>query len=78
MPKICRNCKRTFGSNLELELHRDKCSAEQLFCERCGEKFAERTATTDGWHYRCPTEDCSGAGLDEDLHRVDEVRIASR
>lgn len=78
MTRICRECKRTFASELELELHRDKCSADQLFCGQCGEKFPERTATTDGWHYRCPDEDCDGKGLGEDLHRVDEVRIATR
>lgn len=78
MTHICRNCKRAFTSKLELELHRDNCSADQLFCEQCGERFAEQAATTDGWHYRCPNEGCTGEGLEADLHRVDEVRIATR
>lgn len=70
MVHSCRNCKRTFATKLELELHRDTCTDAQLFCECCGERFAERRATKDGWHYECPTEDCSGAGIDDDLHRV--------
>jgi DNA-directed RNA polymerase subunit RPC12/RpoP len=73
MTHRCRNCKRTFGSRLEYELHRDNCTADQLLCEKCGEKFAERTATTDGWHYSCPNDDCDADGIGEDLHKVDEV-----
>lgn len=72
---MCGNCKRTFTSALELELHRDHCGADDLFCEGCGETFAESDATEDGWHYRCPTEGCSGEGIGEDLHAVDDVRI---
>ncbi|PSP82976.1 transcriptional regulator [Halobacteriales archaeon QS_1_68_17] len=78
MAHTCRTCNRTFGTELELELHRDTCSADQLFCDVCGERFPERTATTDGWHYRCPTEDCDGAGIGESLHRVSEARVARR
>jgi len=78
MTHTCRNCKQMFSTELELELHRDKCSKDQLFCERCGERFAERTATEDGWHYRCPTEDCDGEGIGEDLNRVNDVRLATR
>ena len=75
MPRTCRDCKRTFGSELELELHKDKCSDGQLFCEQCGERFAESAATDDGWHYRCPTEQCKGEGIGEAIHRVQDVRL---
>jgi hypothetical protein len=75
MPHTCRNCKRTFSSALELDLHRDTCSDGQLFCDDCGERFAESAATTDGWHYRCPNEDCDGAGIGEDIHQVRDVRL---
>ncbi|MFB6172528.1 MAG: HVO_2901 family zinc finger protein [Haloarculaceae archaeon] len=78
MTHTCRNCKQTFGTELELELHRDSCSRDQLFCRRCGERFSERTATEDGWHYRCPNEDCDGAGLGQDLRPVESVRLATR
>ena len=77
MTHVCRNCKRTFGSELELELHRDVCSDAQLFCEICGERFAERTATTDGWQFSCPNGDCDGEGIDEDLHRVGELLVTA-
>lgn len=75
MPHTCRNCKRTFGSELELELHQDNCSEGQLFCDDCGERFEERKATEDGWHYRCPNEDCEGSGIGEDIHNVGDVRL---
>ena len=73
MIHTCRNCKRTFATELELELHRDTCSGTQLFCERCGTRFSERRGTRDGWHYRCPSEGCQGAGIGEDLYRVEET-----
>lgn len=75
MTHTCRDCKRTFSSELELELHRDTCSEGQLICDSCGERFAERAATTDGWHYRCPNGDCDGAGIGEDIHKVQDVRL---
>ena len=78
MTHTCRNCKRTFSRKLQYELHRDTCSAEALICEACGEQFSERRATTDGWHYACPTEDCDGAGLGDDLHQVREFTVAPR
>lgn len=78
MTHTCRNCKRTFATELELSLHQDTCSDGQLFCDECGERFPERSATTDGWHYRCPTEDCDGAGIEEDIHQVAKVRVAKR
>ncbi|EMA38498.1 transcription regulator/DNA-binding protein [Halococcus hamelinensis 100A6] len=78
MTHTCRNCKRTFGSELELELHRDGCSDAQLFCEVCGDRFAERTATTDGWRFACPNEDCEGEGLEADLHSVGDVLVSAR
>lgn len=75
MTHTCRNCKRTFGTELELELHRDTCSAGQLYCSACGERFTEEAATRDGWTYRCPTEDCDGADIGDDIHRVSDARI---
>ncbi|WP_255149547.1 transcriptional regulator [Halorarius halobius] len=78
MTHTCRDCNRTFGSELRLELHKDNCGADMLFCEQCGERFPERTATRDGWHYTCPTDGCDGDGIGEDLYEVDRVRIATR
>ncbi|WP_435077255.1 transcriptional regulator [Halococcus sp. AFM35] len=75
MARTCRNCKRTFGSDLELELHRDVCSDAQLVCEVCGERFAERYATTDGWRYTCANDDCDGTGLKGDLRPVSDVLL---
>ena len=74
MTYTCRECKRTFSSKVQLELHQDTCSDGKLFCDECGERFAEDVATKDGWHYSCPNEDCEGTGIGEDLHRVDDVR----
>lgn len=75
MPHICRDCKRTFSSELELALHEDNCSQGELFCECCGNRFAEREATEDGWHYRCPEPDCEGTGIGEDIRQVKDVRV---
>jgi hypothetical protein len=71
----CRDCKRTFSTELELELHRDNCTDGQLFCDTCGTRFAEAEATEDGWHYRCPDADCDGKGIGEHIHRVEDVRV---
>jgi len=78
MTHTCRNCKRTFSSELRLELHRDSCSDAQLFCEQCGARFAERRGTRDGWHYECPEADCNGSGIGEDLRRVRDAITVSR
>lgn len=78
MTYTCRDCNRTFTSELKYELHKDTCGGDQLICGECGERFPERRATEDGWHYRCPSEECEGAGIGEDLYAVDRVRIASR
>ena len=75
MPYTCRDCKRTFSSELELELHQDNCEQGQLFCDACGTRFAEREATEDGWYYRCPEPDCDGHGIGQDIHKVKDVRI---
>lgn len=77
MAHVCRNCKRTFSTELELELHRDTCeAASQLVCRECGEKVSERRATRDGWTYRCPNDDCDGSGLGDDLHKADDFSVA--
>jgi len=70
----CPNCKQSFQTELALELHLDTCAEGQLFCQVCGNRFREREATEDGWHYRCPNEDCDGDGLQEDLINVADVR----
>jgi hypothetical protein len=75
MTHTCRDCKRTFSTELELELHQDNCSDGELFCDVCGERFAERTATKDGWHYRCPDESCDGAGIGDQIYKVQDVRL---
>ncbi|WP_332899254.1 MULTISPECIES: transcriptional regulator [unclassified Haladaptatus] len=75
MVHTCRNCKRAFTSKLDLQLHQDNCSDAQLFCSQCGERFAERRATRDGWYYRCPTEDCEGQEIGEDLHYVSDMMV---
>ncbi|WP_408958674.1 HVO_2901 family zinc finger protein [Natrinema sp. 74] len=73
----CRNCNQSFQTELALELHRDTCKKGQLFCQVCGERFREGTATQDGWHYECPNADCDGDGLKEDLYRVEDVRATT-
>ena len=78
MTHTCKNCKQTFTSKLQYELHRDTCSSEALICEHCGEQFSERQATRDGWHYACPSDDCKGSGLEEDLHPVRDFSVAKR
>lgn len=75
MGYTCRECKRTFSSKVRYELHLDSCSDGQLFCDECGKRFGEAVATEDGWHYRCPNEECSGRGIGDDLHRVEDVRL---
>lgn len=74
----CRTCKRTFSTELALDLHRDSCETDQLFCEECGNRFSERSATRDGWHYHCTNESCGGEGIGEDLVRIEDIRIAPR
>ncbi|PSP90215.1 transcriptional regulator [Halobacteriales archaeon QS_4_69_34] len=78
MTHVCRNCQRAFATELELELHRDVCADGELFCERCGERFPERRATQDGWRFSCPTPDCDGEAIDEDIHQVADFRLVSR
>lgn len=56
-------------------LHQDVCSADVLICEQCGERFAARRATRDGWHYQCPSSDCGGSGLGNDLHAIRDFRM---
>ncbi|MGM0591658.1 MAG: HVO_2901 family zinc finger protein [Halobacteriota archaeon] len=41
-----------------------------LECRKCGATFPEGQATTDGWHYRCPTEGCDAHGIGAGLKRV--------
>ena len=71
----CRNCNRTFPTGFALELHRDTCAASDLRCRTCGERFSEADATTDGWHYECPNEDCDGAGRGEGIVDVDREGV---
>ena len=73
----CRNCNQSFQTELALELHHDTCEKGQLLCQVCGDRFRERDATQDGWHYTCPNNDCDGEGLQEDLIDVRQVRTAT-
>ncbi|ARS91568.1 HVO_2901 family zinc finger protein [Natrarchaeobaculum aegyptiacum] len=73
----CRNCNQSFQTELALELHRDTCSAGQLFCQVCGDRFSEAAATEDGWHYACPNDDCEGSGLKEDLYLIEDLRTTT-
>ena len=73
----CRNCNQSFQTELALELHRDTCKNGQLFCQVCGDRFRERAATKDGWHYTCPSDDCDGDGLQEDIFNVKNIRTAT-
>ncbi|MFB6368747.1 MAG: transcriptional regulator [Haloarculaceae archaeon] len=75
MSYTCRDCKRSFGTQLELDLHRDNCVDGQLICERCGTRFAEGEGTDDGWYYRCPAAGCDGSGIGEDIRRVGDIRL---
>ncbi|MFC7210480.1 transcriptional regulator [Natronoarchaeum sp. GCM10025321] len=74
----CRICNQTFSTKLKLELHRDTCKQDTLLCEQCGDKFSEAAATRDGWHYRCPNDDCDGEGLTEDLYRLNTASVERR
>lgn len=71
----CRTCGRTFDARLDLELHRDRCADDVLVCRDCGEVFAADGATTDGWHYECPSGDCDASGIGEGLRRVRTMRV---
>jgi len=71
----CRDCGRAFSSELKYELHRDTCSRDRLLCRSCGNRFGEREATTDGWHYRCPDEGCEAEGLGESIVRLEDARV---
>lgn len=74
----CRNCNQTFSTELALELHRDVCREGDLRCRACGARFTEAEATTDGWHYECPSEDCDGEGRGDAIVDVDRSRIERR
>jgi hypothetical protein len=74
----CTHCSRTFQSELQYELHVDTCGENQLLCRECGDRFSERAATRDGWHYRCPSEDCDGEGLTEDIVELTDAKVASQ
>ncbi len=73
----CRNCNQSFSTELALELHHDSCEKGQLFCEKCGDRFSEGVSTRDGWHYRCPNDDCDGEGLGEDIIQIEDIRMAT-
>jgi hypothetical protein len=51
---------------------------DRLFCKKCGERFDADEATDDGWHYRCPNDDCDGAGIGTDLAAVTDVLPSTR
>lgn len=72
----CRHCGRTFETRVDRELHRDRCTDDALVCRECGERFPADGATTDGWHYECPDDDCDATGIGEGLRRVRETPLA--
>jgi hypothetical protein len=74
----CRNCNQSFTTELALDIHKDTCADADLFCQVCGERFREGEATRDGWHYRCPNEDCDGEGREEDLFSVEDAKVPTR
>lgn len=78
MDHQCGNCGATFETGVALELHRDTCAEGELYCRECGSRFREAAATRDGWHYECPTDDCDGAGLKEDLVPVNDARVIAK
>ena len=75
MSHSCDACGETFPSKLRLELHRDTCGEDEMVCRECGERFDAARATTDGWHYACPNDDCDGEGLGESLVQLDEAKV---
>ena len=76
MTHRCGSCGEEFGDEVDLKVHQDYCSEEQLFCRCCGERFMEYEGTEDGWYYRCPNDDCDGSGLGEDLISL-KARVAA-
>jgi len=76
MPYSCRHCGRTYAAELDRDLHAERCGENRLVCRVCGERFDERRATTDGWHYECPNPDCDATGIGEGLRRVGERPLA--
>lgn len=52
---------------------RERTDIDRLFCKECGERFDADEATDDGWHYRCPNEDCDAAGIGDDLSVIRDV-----
>lgn len=75
MAHRCGSCGEEFGDEVDLKVHQDYCTDEQLFCSQCGERFMEYEATEDGWYYRCPNDGCDGSGLGEDLRPLGAVQI---
>lgn len=72
----CERCGAAFESEVDLAIHRDRCTDGELFCDDCGDRFREADATDDGWTYRCPNEDCDAEGIGDELYPVENVRVA--
>lgn len=68
MSYTCRGCGRTFPTELDRDLHADRCVDNALVCRSCGERFDERRATEDGWRFECP--ECGASGIGDELRRV--------
>jgi len=76
--RACKACGRTFTDHAAYELHVESCADVTLVCRSCGSKFEEASATEDGWHYRCPEQDCDGEGLGDGLKRVGESLLVKQ
>ncbi len=74
----CDGCGSAFDSELDRDIHRDRCEDGTLQCDRCGERFPEASATDDGWRYRCPGDGCDGEGIGTDLYRVRTMRVVTQ
>lgn len=77
MAHRCGSCGEEFATEVDLKVHQDYCSEEQLVCRRCGERFMEYEATQDGWYYQCPADGCDGSGLGEDLVQLPISRVTT-
>lgn len=55
----------------------DARRVDMLLCKRCGERFVADEATDDGWHYRCPNDDCEGKGIGDDLAQLDDTLLSA-
>ncbi len=63
-------CAGDFPAMVGMNVLRESKGRDVLLCRKCGAEFPEGQATRDGWHYRCPEDDCDAEGLGEGLRRA--------